>query len=72
MVVHGHDGIVRHAILLTMSNRQEGDEEQQRDALLRHLLRTPPEPRPQRERDDEEPTQKGRAPTSEGTPEPSA
>ena len=59
-------------ILPAMSERQEGDEEQERDALLRQLLKTPPQPRPQRERDKEKPTPKSGKRASGGKREPSA
>jgi hypothetical protein len=46
-----------HDILPKMSDR-EGDDGQRRDALLRRLLKTPPQPRPKRERGKEELTRK--------------
>jgi hypothetical protein len=46
---------VRHATFPAMS-KKEGDDQQRRDALLRQLLKTPPRPRPNRERGQEKPT----------------
>ena len=53
-------------------NSQEGDDGQRRDALLRRLLKTPPQPRPKRERGGEKPTRKSVKRASGGKREPSA
>lgn len=53
--------VLRHTIFLAMSDQQSDD--QRRDALLVRLLRTPPKPRPKRERiinAKERPATKGR------------
>lgn len=54
-------------------NAEDGDEEQERDTLLRQLLKTPPQPRPQRrERDKAKPNPKTGERASGGKREPSA
>lgn len=47
------------------------EEQQRRDKLLLDLLKTPPQPRPKRDR-GKSPTREGDEPNNEGTPEPSA
>jgi hypothetical protein len=38
-----------------MSDQQNDDDGEQRDALLRRLLKAPPKPRPKRKRSEEKP-----------------
>lgn len=47
------------------------EEQQRRDTLLLNLLKTPPQPRPKRDR-GKEATRGSDEPANEGTPEPSA
>jgi hypothetical protein len=51
---------------------REGDDGQRRDALLRRLLKTPPQPRPKRERGEGKPTRKTVKHASGGKRVPSA
>jgi len=53
-----------------MSN--QGSDAQQRDALLFRLLKTPPQPRPKRERGEEKPNRVSVKRASAGKREPSA
>lgn len=47
------------------------EEQQRRDELLLNLLKTPPQPRPKRDRGKKS-IREGDEPDNEGTPEPSA
>ena len=55
-----------------MTERQESTEERRRDEMLRRLLKTPPQPRPDQERDKGKPTWRSVKRATAEKPEPSA
>ena len=74
IVLEGKDGLtnVGHRGILSAMSDQEDDDERRRDALLLQLLKTPPQPRPHRQRGKGKPTRKSDERASAERREPSA